>query len=132
MSGDPAQNKIWRDAKFADDPVRETNAPGTLTFATSGPNSRTTQLFINLGDNTRLDRMGFSPFGKVVKGMNVVTKLYSGYGELPDQGLIHAEGNKYLEARFPKLDGVKTARVISENGTPVDAGAPATALPATK
>jgi peptidyl-prolyl cis-trans isomerase A (cyclophilin A) len=95
-----------------DDPVRTTNARGTLTFAqTSEPNSRTTQMFINLGDNVRLDQMGFAPFGKVVSGMENVDRLYSGFGEKPDQDQIEAEGNPYLAKEFPQLDYIKDARI---------------------
>ena len=119
MAGDPALNKKWDDATFKDDPVRTSNKKGTITFATSGPDSRTTQLFINLEDNAGLDRQGFSPFGAVTEGMENVEKFYTGYGERPDQGSIGARGNQYLDQQFPKLTKFKTARVISENGKPV-------------
>lgn len=118
MSGDPKVNAQWREATFPDDPVTTSNKKGTITFATSGPNSRTTQLFINLEDNERLDRMGFAPFGAVVEGMENVEKFYSGYGEAPQQPLITARGNSYLDERFPKLTKIKSARIISENGKP--------------
>ena len=91
---------------------------GTISFATSGKNSRTTQLFINFGDNSRLDEYGFAPFGKVVDGMKVVDSLYNGYGEAapegngPSQSKVQAEGNVYLIKEFPKLDFIKTARVV--------------------
>jgi peptidyl-prolyl cis-trans isomerase A (cyclophilin A) len=117
MHGDPAVSRAWFEQRIPDDPVRHTNARGTVTFATSGPNSRTTQLFINYRDNDRLDGMGFAPFGEVVEGLDVVEKLHSGYGEGapqgggPNQGRIMAEGNAYLERDFPKLDFVKRAAV---------------------
>jgi peptidyl-prolyl cis-trans isomerase A (cyclophilin A) len=111
LNGDPALNTMWRSAKIKDDRVRETNAPGTLTFATSGPNSRTTQLFINLRDNVRLDGMGFSPFGKVISGMVVVVAIHAGYGERPQQPQIVSQGNAYLKANFPKLDYIKSASI---------------------
>jgi peptidyl-prolyl cis-trans isomerase A (cyclophilin A) len=120
LNANPAVNTVWRGASIQDDPVKQTNAKGSLTFATSGPNSRTTQLFINLGENTRLDGMGFSPFGNVITGMDVVEKLYSAYGEAPDQGRIQAEGKTYLDKEFPLLDSIKTARVET-----VPAAAPA-------
>lgn len=114
INGDPKVAKKWREDRIEDDMVKGTNARGTLTFATSGPDSRTTQLFINLADNERLDGLGFAPFAKVVDGMKVVDSLYSQYGEAPSrqQGAIQAEGNAYLQEAFPKLDYIKTARVV--------------------
>ena len=117
ISGDPALNAEWRAKRIPDDPVKASNARGTVTFATSGPNSRTTQFFINFGDNSRLDGMGFAPFGKV-KDMAPVDALYDGYGEGaprgrgPDQGQLQARGNAYLRESFPKLDYIKSAKVI--------------------
>jgi peptidyl-prolyl cis-trans isomerase A (cyclophilin A) len=111
ISGTPSVAAAWRNRTFRDDPVKTTNAPGTITFATAGPNTRTTQLFINYGNNAGLDSQGFAPFGKVISGMEVVKSLYAGYGEAPDQGRIEAEGNAYLQKNFPKLDYIKTARV---------------------
>ncbi|MFQ5688693.1 MAG: peptidylprolyl isomerase [Gemmatimonadota bacterium] len=119
ISGDPGLSAVWRDARIPDDPVRESNLRGRLTFATAGPNTRTTQVFINYADNSQLDGMGFAPFGEVVKGMEVVDGLYGGYGEGapqghgPDQGRIQAEGNEYLEDGFPELDFITRAVVIS-------------------
>jgi len=111
ISGDPAVAEKWRKQKMPDDPVKETNARGTLSFAMAGPGSRTTQLFINLGDNNQLDGMGFAAFGRVVEGMDVVDQINPEYGEAPDQGRIQAEGNDYLKQSFPKLDYIKTVRV---------------------
>ena len=111
MAGDPKVNKAW-DVPIQDDPVKTPNARGTVVFAaTSRPNSRTTQLFVNLGDNGRLDEMRFAPFGKVVSGMETVDMIYSGAGERPDQGQIEEHGNQYLQKEFPDLDYIKTARI---------------------
>ncbi|MGA3047188.1 MAG: peptidylprolyl isomerase [Terracidiphilus sp.] len=111
LSPSPSVNKVWKDTTIQDDPVKQTNAIGTVTFASRGPNTRTSQLFINLGDNARLDEMGFSPFGKITEGMGVVEKLYAGYGESPDQGRIQTEGKPYLDKNFSLLDSIKLARV---------------------
>ncbi len=122
MHGDPEVNARWRDKKIKDDPNKQSNTRGMVTFATSGKDSRTTQLFINFGDNSFLDNQGFSPFAKVVEGMDVVDKLYDGYGEGAPQGrgprqdLIAAQGNEYLNASFPRLDYIKTARIVDETG----------------
>lgn len=125
LSPSPAVNKVWQDASIQDDPVTQSNHKGSVTFASRGPNTRTTQLFINLGENARLDGMGFSPFGTVIEGMDVVEKLYAGYGQTPDQGRIQAEGKPYLDKEFPLLDSVKLARVVI--APPV--AKPATAAP---
>jgi peptidyl-prolyl cis-trans isomerase A (cyclophilin A) len=116
LSASPAVNKVWQSANIKDDPVTQSNKPGYLTFATAGPNTRTTQLFINFGSNTFLDNQGFAPFGQVTSGMDVVQQLYSGYGESPDQGSIQSQGKAYLEKNFPQLDVIKTATVISPAG----------------
>jgi len=116
MHGDPATNAKWVAQQLMDDPVKQSNKRGTLTFASQAPtpNTRTTQLFINLADNPALDGMGFPPIGEVVEGMSVVDALYSAYGETPSgqQGQIAAEGNAFLNRSFPKLDFVRTARVV--------------------
>lgn len=118
INGSPAVSAHWRGANIPDDPVKQSNTRGMITFATSGPNSRTTQVFINFGNNGQLDRSGFAPFGHVVSGMNVVDKLYAGYGEGapsgagPDQGQAQAQGNAYLTKAFPKLDYVKKATIV--------------------
>jgi peptidyl-prolyl cis-trans isomerase A (cyclophilin A) len=112
LSGDPAVDKVFENLAFADDSVRTGNRRGTVVFATAGPNTRTTQLFVNLADNANLDAMGFAPIGEVVRGMDVMEKLYSGYGEGapegrgPDQGRIMKEGNRYLRSAFPLLDSI--------------------------
>jgi peptidyl-prolyl cis-trans isomerase A (cyclophilin A) len=111
IQGDPAVQAKWRDKAIPDDPVTQGNRTGTITFATSGPNTRTTQLFINLANNPSLDSTGFAPFGQVISGLNVVESLYSGYGETPDQNAIQMQGNAYLQGQFPKLDYIETARV---------------------
>ena len=113
LSGDPAVNRVWHNATIKDDPVTQSNRPGYLTFATAGPNTRTTQLFINLGNNGGLDGQGFAPFGVVTSGMDVVQKLYSGYGERPDQGAITTQGKAYVEKNFPNIDSIKTATIVS-------------------
>lgn len=113
ISGDPARSAVWRKASILDDPVVESNTRGRVTFAMTGqPNSRTTQVFVNFGDNTNLDSQGFAPFGEIVEGMDVVDALHAGYGEGaprgagPDQGRMQMQGNEYLEAEFPDLDHV--------------------------
>jgi len=126
LSAYPTVNKAWAKANIQDDPVTQSNKTGTLTFATAGANTRTTQLFINFADNAGLDSQGFAPFGQVTSGMEVVQAIYSGYGERPEQGSITNEGKSYLDKNFPKLDRIKSATVIS----PAPASAPATKKPA--
>jgi peptidyl-prolyl cis-trans isomerase A (cyclophilin A) len=118
IHGDPAVNDVWREARIQDDPVKESNRRGYITFATAGPNTRTTQLFINFADNSNLDRMGFAPFGKVSQGMDIVDSIFKGYGEGaprgqgPRQDLIQSQGNAYLRQSFPNLDYVKSAEIV--------------------
>jgi peptidyl-prolyl cis-trans isomerase A (cyclophilin A) len=113
LNADPGRNRPWDGKRLPDDSVTQTNARGTIVFATQGPNTRTHQLFINLVDNAQLDGMGFAPIGRVVDGMSVVDSLYGGYGESPDQVLIERDGNSYLDRYFPKLDRIKTAKVAA-------------------
>lgn len=119
IHGDPKVAAAWRDERISDDPVRQSNTRGFVTFATAGPDTRTTQVFISYGDNSRLDGMGFAPFGRVVEGMEVVDALYAGYGEGPprgrgpNQGRIQAEGNAYLESDFAELDSVVKATIVA-------------------
>jgi len=114
INGDPKVAGAWSHATIHDDPVKQSNIRGTLTFATAGPNTRTTQIFINFGDNSSLDKQGFSSFGEVVEGMDVVDKLYSGYGEQVTnlQGEIETRGNDFLKVRFPNLDSIKSAVIV--------------------
>jgi peptidyl-prolyl cis-trans isomerase A (cyclophilin A) len=119
ISGDPNVNKTWSEISIKDDPPKVSNKVGTVVFAMAGPNSRTTQLFINLGDNSAtLDPQGFTPFGEVIQGMENVFNLYTGYGEGAPQGTgpsqenIAINGNPYLEEHFPKLDHITTAKIL--------------------
>lgn len=117
INGDPSLSALWREARIKDDPVKQSNKRGFITFATAGPDTRTTQAFINFADNAPLDGQGFAPFGQVVSGMNVVDALYSGYGEGaprgrgPDQGRLQREGNAYLASGFPQLDYIRKATI---------------------
>lgn len=115
ISGDPQVSAAWKSAQIQDEPVQQTNARGTLTFAkTNLPNTRATQLFINFKDNARLDKMGFAPLGRVVEGMDVVDALHNGYGGSPSsgQGAIAKQGNSWLRERFPELDYIKRAELL--------------------
>lgn len=134
LSASPAANKVWSVARIQDDPVVQSNKRGTLVFATAGPNTRTTQLFINYADNARLDGMGFAPFGSVVEGMDVVDKIFSGYREKPQQDLITNQGDAYLKANFPMIDKIKLARIVPAVApvTHAPAGAKPAAKPAPK
>ncbi len=111
IAADPKMTKKW-DKKIKDDPVKRTNKTATLVFATAGPNTRTTQLFINLKSNQMLDDQGFAPFGEVIEGMSVVESIYAGHGERPDQSMIERRGTPYLKENFPKLDYIKKATVL--------------------
>jgi peptidyl-prolyl cis-trans isomerase A (cyclophilin A) len=117
INGDPSVSAQWRQARIHDDPVKQSNTRGMITFATAGPNTRTTQVFVNFADNRMLDGQGFAPFGQVVSGMNVVDSLYNGYGEGaprgmgPDQGRLQQEGNAYLTKEFGKMDYIKKATI---------------------
>jgi peptidyl-prolyl cis-trans isomerase A (cyclophilin A) len=119
ISRDPLVAGAWQATRIPDDPVAASNTRGRVSFATAGPGTRTTQLFISYGDNSRLDEMGFSPIGEVVEGMDVVDALYAGYGEGaprgrgPDQGRIQREGNAYLASEFPDLDWIRRAEILA-------------------
>jgi peptidyl-prolyl cis-trans isomerase A (cyclophilin A) len=128
ISAYPPVSAAWSNATIKDDPVKESNKMNSVTFATAGPNTRTTQLFINLVDNSRLDKDGFAPFGKVTEGMNVVEMFYEGYGEIPtmggsgpDPGEIEKQGKPYIDKNFPKLDLIKTVTLV---GTAPEAAKP--------
>lgn len=121
IHGDPSVAAVWRRAQIQDDPMgKASNAPGTITFATAGPNTRSSQFFINFGKNTFLDNQGFTPFGKVTEGIENVNKIYKGYGEGaprgkgPSQGLIQSQGNAYLKKSFPKLTYIKSVKLVTE------------------
>jgi peptidyl-prolyl cis-trans isomerase A (cyclophilin A) len=115
INADPKTSALWQNMRIPDDPVKQSNTRGRLTFAMRGPGTRTTQVFINYADNSRLDASGFAPLGEVVSGMDVVDKIYSGYGEGypggngPRQDLMQTQGNAYLEQSFPRLDYIKKA-----------------------
>ena len=117
INGDPKISAPWREARIADDPVKQSNKRGNITFAMAGPNTRTSQVFINFADNANLDQSGFSPFGRVISGMDVVDKLNPEYGEGaprgrgPDQGRLQMEGNAYLNKEFSRMDFVKKATI---------------------
>jgi len=117
ISGDPKISGPWREARIADDPVKQSNKRGMITYAMAGPNTRTSQVFINFADNTNLDSSGFAPFGQVIQGMDVVDKLNAEYGEGaprgrgPDQGRLQMEGNAYLAKEYPRMDFVRKATI---------------------
>lgn len=124
LSGRPRLDVTWRSARIEDDSVRQSNDRGTVSFASSGDDSRTTQLFVNLADNPRLDGMGFAPVGRVVEGMEVVDDLHAGYEEPPSQPRIMREGNAFLDEEFPELDVIESVEVVEadEEGAADDDG----------
>jgi peptidyl-prolyl cis-trans isomerase A (cyclophilin A) len=117
-SGDAAVDRIWHEQKLPDDPRRVPNTAGTLTFASAGPDTRTTQLFFAYRSNEMLDQQGFTPIGRIIEGMDVLFRLHSGYGETPPQGrgpvfgCMLESGNAYLERRFPALDAVDRVEIV--------------------
>jgi peptidyl-prolyl cis-trans isomerase A (cyclophilin A) len=111
-AGVPAVDRVWYPATISDDAVKESNKLGYFTFATSGKDARSTQVFVNLADNLNLDAKGFAPIGRVVKGLDVVRNLYDGYGESPDQDRLHYDGDRYLEKNFPLLDRITAATIV--------------------
>ncbi len=115
INGDPKVSKAWSRAQLKDEPVKQTNARGTVTFAkTNAPNSRSTQLFINFGANARLDQMSFAPIGQVVEGMDIVDSLHKDYGGAPSSGQaqITRQGNSWLREKYPNLDYIKRAEIM--------------------
>lgn len=115
INGDPQVQKSWKDQPIKDDPVLFSNLKGTICFATSGPDTRTTQMFINLSDNSRLNKLGFAAFGRVNKGMKHIEAITDEYGEQPQQDRIQAEGNTYLTESFPKMDYIQRAYVVGRD-----------------
>jgi peptidyl-prolyl cis-trans isomerase A (cyclophilin A) len=113
INGDPKVNSLWNNSKIPDDPVKQSNKRGYITFAFVDANSRTTQAFFNFADNSYLDESGFTPFGKITQGLEVLDAIYNKYGETPDQNKIQLEGNAYLEKNYPNLDYIKSATIIT-------------------
>jgi len=117
INGDPSLSAKWREARIPDDKVAQSNKRGFITYAMAGPNTRTSQVFINFGDNAALDSQGFAPFGQVIQGMDVIDKINAEYGEGaprgrgPDQGRLQMEGNAYLNKDFPRMDFIKKATI---------------------
>jgi peptidyl-prolyl cis-trans isomerase A (cyclophilin A) len=112
LSGDPEIDAAFASRTIPDDPVRTPNRKGTLVFATEGPNTRTTQLFVNLADNAMLDAQGFAPVGDILQGMDVLEHIFPGYGEGPRSDSIKSTGNSYLRARYPQLDSIVSAAIV--------------------
>lgn len=131
LSAYPVVSTAWKHTELKDDPVTQSNKKGFITFATAGPNTRTTQVFINLTDNARLDSLGFAPFGQVTDGMNVVGLFYDQYGDSAgiDQGAIEAQGKPYLDKGFPKLDIINSATLVGVAAAPAPKAAPAAKKP---
>jgi peptidyl-prolyl cis-trans isomerase A (cyclophilin A) len=113
VPADPAAAEKWRGRRLVDDPPKEKNRRGTLAFAQSGPNTRTTHVFVNLADNSRLDSQGFVPFGRVVEGIETIDKITFLYGETANDPKIEAQGQAYLKSIYPRLDYIKAARLVS-------------------
>lgn len=115
IAAEPALSEQWRAKQIADDAVRQSNRRGSLVFATGGPGTRTTQMFVNLRDNARLDALGFAPIGEIIRGIDAIDSLYTGYGDganAPLQNRIGSEGEAYLAANFPLLDRIVVAKVV--------------------
>jgi peptidyl-prolyl cis-trans isomerase A (cyclophilin A) len=118
ISPDAKTNELWKQLKMPDDPVKQSNQRGFISYATDGPRTRTTEVFINLADNKRLDTRGFSPFGRVVEGMDVVDQFYSGYGEVqpmgggPDPVKMQTIGDEYIQRGFPRMDQIRSAKIV--------------------
>ena len=118
IAGDPELAAVWREKNIVDEPAKQSNTRGMVTFAKSNaPNSRTTQIFISLKDNLQLDSMGFAPIGRVISGMEVVEDINSEYGDRPSQNQIQTLGNKFLDENFPNLDFIKKATIVSSEET---------------
>jgi len=125
IPGDPTFTALWKDRTMPDDPVRQSNTRGAVAYAMTGPDTRTTQLYINYGDNARLDAEGFAPIGRVVEGMDVVDQLYAGYDEEAGGGMRGGKqdkmlegGNAHLDEHFPLLDKLRRATMVKEPQTP--------------
>ncbi len=114
LTADPEVGRTWSSQMLPDDPVRQPNRRGTLAFASAGPNTRTTQVFINLADNLRLDALGFAPFAGVTTRLGIVDSLYAQYGERPSQDSIRLQGEAYLARAYPHLDRIRTATIARE------------------
>src|SRR5205809_2685391 len=114
LPADPQLGRSWSSQLIPDDPVRHPNRRGTVAFASAGPNTRTTQLFVNLADNLRLDALGFAPIGQVAAGLGIVDGLYGLYGERPSQDSIRLQGDAYVTRTYPNLDQIRTARIVRE------------------